>query len=100
MCEQKRVQTPPPGLSDNDEIAQFPTLNEDFKEFEAGNHPLSGIFRQIDTDGNGMLDFEEFYQGLKLLGKNSMPKVTCRWIFNKVDTDRSGTISVREWFRG
>ena len=101
LCEQKQARNSavaPPGLG-SDGMVQFPTLNDEFKNFEAGNHPLSGIFRQIDTDGNGMLDFNEFYEGLKLL-KRSMSEATCRWIFNQVDTDHSGTVSVREWFRG
>ena len=48
-------------------------MDKEFGDFKRGKHPLSKIFRKLDQDGNGLLDFEEFYHGLKLLG-SPMPE--------------------------
>ncbi len=56
---------------------------------------LLQVFKEIDTDNNGVISVEELKKGLEILGKESPEKV--RNIMKIVDINSSGTIDYTEF---
>lgn len=56
------------------------------------------LFRNIDADGGGTIDFDEFMQFLAYfhMGNN---EVVCREVFNRFDPDGSGDIDMQEFLQ-
>lgn len=54
------------------------------------------VFEQLDTSGDGRLQFPEFSQGLHILGFD-ITKETAYKEFNKMDDDRGGTVLFDEF---
>ena len=63
---------------------------------KGGVHSLATCFKQMDTNGNGYLDPEEFENGLKQLGLFPT-KVQLQTLFKYYDSDASGSISYGEF---
>ncbi|CAJ1415889.1 unnamed protein product [Effrenium voratum] len=68
---------------------------------------LSDIFEQLDEDGNGELDYEEFQALLKskevliLLSDNTDIKIQdLEDMWQWIDTDKSGSVTIAEFFEG
>lgn len=53
------------------------------------------FFADFDTDGNGSLDFNEFYAGLKEFVATDEAKA--KKLFDEADTDHSGSIEPEEF---
>ena len=56
------------------------------------------MFRNIDADDGGTIDFDEFMQflGYFHMGNN---EAVCREVFNRFDPDGSGDISMQEFLQ-
>jgi len=59
---------------------------------------LTPVFRAMDEDRSGQLDYGEFESAMRRLGINK-PSEHIRWVAEFVDDDRSGTISYNEFVR-
>ena len=55
------------------------------------------LFKQLDTDHNGFVTFEEFAPLPELLGLDSTPEAT-QALFNSIDDDESDDISLDELY--
>eukprot|EP00092_Neocalanus_flemingeri_P015728 GFUD01017026.1.p1 GENE.GFUD01017026.1~~GFUD01017026.1.p1 ORF type:complete len:166 (-),score=59.46 GFUD01017026.1:227-724(-) len=61
---------------------------------------VQNLFRQVDTDGNGKVDFEEFLKLMKHKQKKTATKESedpNMQIFQMFDKDGSGSLSSQEW---
>jgi Ca2+-binding EF-hand superfamily protein len=63
---------------------------------KGGVHNLATCFEQMDANGNGLIEFEEFEKGLKQLGLFPT-KVQLQTLFKYYDSDASGCISYNEF---
>ena len=63
--------------------------------FAHGDH-LRAVFVSIDTDGNGLLDVDEFTAALDNLNMN-FTNDQCLSIFNLIDDNNSGNINYKEF---
>jgi len=56
------------------------------------------VFRQMDTNGDGMLDFQEIKAGFeKILGSDSCSTAELEEMFHRIDMDKSGKIDYTEF---
>ena len=59
---------------------------------------LTAIFRQLDTDGNGTLSYEEIKQGFnKYYGENKISEKEFNDIMNAIDKDKNKCIEYEEF---
>jgi len=85
-------------LSRRDSISMVGDLINDFQltmkklMAEKGESSLTSWFRHFDTNGNGKIDYEEFYSGLQRL--NYVGDIKRLW--REVDIDGSGEITFDE----
>jgi hypothetical protein len=65
----------------------------------AGLEELQGLFDEMDTDGSGDIDFNEFQAGLASfgIGEKDLDAGRVRAIFDAVDTSGDGNINVDEF---
>jgi hypothetical protein len=65
----------------------------------AGLRELQTLFDNLDTDGSGELDINEFQAGLQSfgIGAASMDAARVHVIFNAIDTSGDGSVSVDEF---
>ncbi|KAH3723394.1 protein kinase [Pelomyxa schiedti] len=73
-------------------VANLPELTEK-QQVEVLN-----AFNNIDTDGNGILDCSEFFQGLQFLYPD-VTKPEANRIYGQIDTNRDGSITLYEFMR-
>lgn len=57
---------------------------------------IGRIFRRMDDDGNKLLDFDEFYKGIKECGLK-VNEIQAKEIFDRFDLDNSGSIDMTEF---
>ncbi|KAJ4452409.1 putative calcineurin subunit B [Paratrimastix pyriformis] len=74
-----------------------------FEEFrripELASNPLVGrLFAVMDTDGNGIIDFDEFLNGISVFTPARSDEDRLRFLFSIYDVDRDGLISNGELF--
>ena len=63
-------------------------------------NPLAArIMEVFDRDGNGLIDFREFTQGMTLFSSHAVTDHKLRVVFNVYDQDRDGFISNADCFR-
>ena len=55
------------------------------------------IFMDIDTDGNGTLDKNEFFAAMKRF-RVTDNRTKCDKLFNSIDTDKNGTLDFNELY--
>ena len=61
---------------------------------------MEKLFKKIDLDGNGSVDFEEFLMLFKFkqyLGKEE--ETSTKKMFDMFDKDQTGYLSVEEWLQ-
>lgn len=58
--------------------------------------PVKAMFDQLDEDGSGELDKDEFVEGCRRLGLN-FPEHDLKRIFIEADTDGGGTVDITEF---
>ena len=59
---------------------------------------MGKLFMELDLDGNGSLDYEEFCRSELVKDMQSMSnEQDLRSLFDKIDTDKSGTIEYAEF---
>jgi len=57
------------------------------------------LFRELDEDGDGEIDRNEFRKGMQILMGKSYPMDELDELFDSIDTSCDGTISYRELYR-
>jgi calmodulin len=77
------------------EIGEVALLFKSVYGLQPTRKQLEKLMREIDTDGNGVVDLEEFIAAMA-----TVPEVTMageafkvKWLFEKYDTDNSGELS-------
>lgn len=60
---------------------------------------LEDLFRQLDINGDGMLQYDELLIGLKQIYGDAVGLEECKRIFQAVDTDDSGEIGFQEFMQ-
>ena len=61
---------------------------------------MGKLFMELDIDGNGSLDYEEFCRSDLVKDMQSMTnEQNLRSLFDKIDTDKSGTIEYSEFIQ-
>ena len=72
---------------------------DEFLRFALGNASAEDLsdafFADFDTDGNGSIDFAEFFAGLK--GFGAIDEAAAKKIFTEADTDGNGSIDCDEF---
>ncbi|CAH1788764.1 unnamed protein product [Owenia fusiformis] len=73
---------------------------------EVGHRPsdeeVQELVKQIDTDGNGEVEWEEFLAIFQTKPKKKHTEASLRKAFDKIDKDKSGDLSsneIRQFFR-
>lgn len=56
---------------------------------------IDTLVKNLDTDGNGQIDFKEFVGAVMLERRDSL-KASLRKAFDAIDSDKSGFLSVQE----
>lgn len=83
-------------------ISKGSEINDSTLEVLYGNHEqLRAVFEFLDTDGNGTVSREEFWEGMKLLNQRLPPEQQFKDVdklFSAVDIDRSGEIDPDEFY--
>ncbi|XP_072256227.1 guanylyl cyclase inhibitory protein [Pyxicephalus adspersus] len=88
----KFVQECPSGLITLHEFRQF------FCDFTVGKESseyAEQIFRALDTNGDGIVDFREYVTAISMLAHGT-PEEKLRWSFNLYDKDKDGAITRTE----
>ena len=68
------------------------------KNIEHGDESeLLELFNQVDADGSGAIEFDEFLNNADVFGLGSLPGGRVRVAFNKADKDKSGAIEFEEF---
>ena len=55
------------------------------------------LMKAIDTDGDGVVSWKEFYAFVKPLGGNMVSKISAREAFDFIDLDGNGTLDSKEF---
>ena len=55
------------------------------------------VFSEIDVDGSGEVDHEEFEQALRRMGINDLTQQQVTWLIEELDADNDGSISSAEF---
>merc|ERR1719498_883242 len=63
--------------------------------FEAKNHTIYQMIADIDKDGNGSIDFEEFLDMMTAKMSDKDTKEDIQKVFNLFDDDQTGRITLR-----
>ena len=58
---------------------------------------ITEVFTKLDTNHNNMLDFNEFHEGMKLIGLPNAKLDASVAIFREIDTDSNMAISLDEF---
>jgi hypothetical protein len=82
------------------ETAEVTETGEKEAVAEEAAGPLRGkaakVFADMDTNGGGTIDFEEFTQAMERLG-HTIPQDKLRQVFEETDADNSGEIDQKEF---
>lgn len=100
--EHKRMRRASPGKSHR--VPETPesivnAIRQKLRERQAdGPASFLKLFRNIDADGGGTIDFDEFMQFLAYFHMGSN-EAACREVFNRFDPDGSGDIDMQEFLQ-
>jgi len=83
-------------LNDEEDLKRALLDKETMEEVRGMCKVLAPFYTDYDTNGDNLIDFEEFRMILNDVHEN-VPKETQRVIFDNADTDGSGTISFEEF---
>ena len=85
-----------PVKSDDVELKEKPKELKEKEKKMLTSSQLSDLFRRLDSDGSGELDYGEFRKIADKLGLDIDPQVLSS-IFKSVDESKSGTLSLKEF---
>ena len=60
---------------------------------------MSRMFKEIDLDGNGLIDFDEFSKGMETL-EMMLSRAKVEMLFGYFDADGGGNIDMNEFIAG